>query len=485
MLAIGAVLVTVVLGCGGKKESPAVVIADPLAESLAHAPADAAVLAVVDTRPRSGPSAALARLVAKGLGGGVIGADDGASAGGGLDTGTVVVWSPDGSAARRFTARVLADGRLLGEQLDRREKAGALARQPDDGDYAVYRERQGGALARRGPVLVSAPDLPQLQAVLRRRRDRRAQWTPTLLRQRTLGLPQGAIARVALDAQPLLRSRPAALRLPWVAALRRVALTISPEVGVLRLRARASVAPGVAPADLPLAVGAQPPVPRGAAPLVAGIRDPRQTIGFARRATELLDPGALQDLDSAQELLDRYAGVDLQKDVIDQLTGTATLTSRDGRRFTLRSDLQDPGRTQDALGRLGTLSRFGGPLARLAGVDLGGFALDEQDGTYTLERDDRLVLRLAVVDGALVASNDPAADLQAAGRAPAGRPAPADGALRATLTRAFLADGLLPRLGTGRVPASTLASFGNALLLARGAPDGLDAQLIVPVRGTP
>jgi len=59
VLAMVATLALAIVGCGGKEE---VVIADPLAEALAHAPADAAALAVVATDGTAGPGAALARL---------------------------------------------------------------------------------------------------------------------------------------------------------------------------------------------------------------------------------------------------------------------------------------------------------------------------------------------------------------------------------------------------------------------------------------
>ena len=490
LLAIGAVLVAAMVGCGGK-EAKAVTIADPLAEALAHAPAGAAVLAVVDTAPQRGPSAALARLAAGALAsGGAGGLDVGAGAvagapapAGPLDAGVVVVWSPDGRTGQQFTARVVADGPALGKQLETRREAGALTARGDDGDYALYTERAGGALARRGPVLVSAPDLAALRAVLRRRRDGRAQWTPRLLAERTLGLPATALARVALDAQALVARRGGdARRLPWVAALRRAAVTLTPEVGALRARIRVTTAPGLAPAELPLVTGAAPPAVHGSGPLTASVRGPRQTVEFLRRTLDLLDPALLGGLRDAEGLLDRYAGVSLQQDLTDQLTGSATVTSRDARTFTLRSDLADPERTRDALGRVGTLARFGGPLAGLVGVDLNGFDVDEQDEVFTIKQNGDLLARLAVVGKVLVASTDPRADLKAAGQAPAGATPPSAGALRATLSPGFLRDGLLPRLGAAGVGPGVLEPFGDAVLLARSAPDGLDAQLILPVR---
>lgn len=483
--AIAAALLGAFGGCGGEKPAPGIEIADPLAEALAHAPADASVLAVIDTARQKGASAALARLLTGGLAGGVIGTENGAPEArtpGPLTTQDVVVWSPRTTLRRRFTARVVADGDRLGRQLDTRREAGALTAMGEDGDYALYVDRTGGALARRGPVLITAPGPDELRAVLRRRRSMQAQWTPALLRARTLGLPGGAIARVAIDAQAeLTRTDPAARRLPWVAALRRVALTLTPEVGALRVRVRAILEAGVPGEAFPLVTGTAPPQVRGAGAAAASFREPRQTIGFLRRAVDLLDPERLADLRAAEGLIDRFANVSLQEDLLDRLTGSATVTSSDGRTVTLRSELDDPDRTAGALGRLNTLATIGGPLASLVGVDTGGLDVDEAGGVYTLTQDKRLLVRLAVVDGLLLASTDPRADLKAAARAPVSTP-PALGAFRATLDPVFLARGL-PFLGLPRVAPGLLETFGTGVLTARGERDGIDAQLILPVRG--
>lgn len=484
--AIAAVLLGVLAGCGGKEEQD-VVIADPLAEALAHAPADAAVLAVIDTARQEGASAALSRLLTGSLAGGVIGAQAGgpdAQPSGPLTTGNVVVWSPRAEPRRRFTARVVADGDELGKQLETRREAGALKGMGEDGDYTLYADRTGAALARRGPVLITGPGPDELRSVLRRRRSGQDRWTRGLLESRTLGLPGGAIARVAIDAQAELsrtRTGAAARKLPWVAGVRRVALTLTPEVGALRVRVRANLAEGVPAEAFPLVTGAAPPRVRGAGTAVASVREPRQTLAFLRRSVDLLDPERLADLRSAESLIDRFANVSLQKDLLDRLTGSATVTSSDGRTATLRSELDDPERTAGALGRLNTLATIGGPLAGLVGVDTGGLDVEEDDGVYTLTQDRELLVRLTVVDGLLLASNDPRADLKALARAPVSSP-PALGAFRASLDPAFLARGL-PQLGLPRLAPGLLEAFGTAIFTARAERDGLDAQLILPVRG--
>jgi len=492
-LAVAAALAVAVTGCGTKEKD--VVIADPIAEALAHAPADAAALALIATDTAAGPGAALARLARRFPGIELVLAQGQATLGQrlGLDYATevepllgnpLVLWSVDGSAERRFAAWVVRDGDRLGELLEGRKRSGALAAAPAVGGYALFVRRDGGAYARRGPLLVSAPDLASLRTVLARRQAGRGQWSPALLRERGLGLPEGAVARVALDARALVARRGgSARRVPWVAALERAALTVSTAAGGLRVRARASTDAGrLAPNDVPIAGGVEPPATRGSGRIVAAVREPQQTLRFARRAVDLLDPQRLDGLRRAEEVLGRYARVSVQEELIDRLTGTATVTSRDARTVTLRAELDDPGRTADALGRLGALARLSGPLADLTGVDLGGIGVEGRDGgSYLVTQDGRLLVALAVVDGALVASNSPGADLVAAARAPAAPRAPTAGSFRANLDAELLKDQLVSRLGLPAFARGALAPLGAARITARGERELFDVQLVLPV----
>jgi len=493
VLVVVAVLAVSVTGCTTKKEE--VVIADPVAEALAHAPADAAALAVVATDTAAGPGAALARLGRRFGGIELVIGQAQATLGKrlGLDYATeirpllghpVVLWSADGSAERRFAAWVVRDGGKLGELLAAHERSGALVVVPGLAGYALYTRRDGGAYARRGPVLVSAPDLAGLRDVLRRRQAAHGQWSPRLLRGRGLGLPEGAVARVALDARALVARRGGnARRVPWVAALERAAVTVTPEAGGLRVHLRASTDAGALPPnEMPIVAGVEPPVTRGRGRLVAAVRDPQQTLRFVRRVVDLLDPRRLDGLRRAEAVLSRLARVSVQEDVIDRLTGSATLTSRDGRTLTLRAELDDPAATAGALERLGTVARLGGPLAGLAGVDLGGIGIDVQDrGRYVVTQSGRLLMALAVVDGALVASTDPGADLAAAARAPAAPRPPTAGAFRATVDAELLKDVLATRLGLSGLGRAALAPVGGLIVTARGERRLFDVQLVLPV----
>jgi len=395
-----------------------------------------------------------------------------------------VLWSPDGNAERRFAAWVVRDGAKLGELLATRERSGALVTAPGLAGYALYTRRGGGAYARRGPVLVSAPDLAALREVLRRRQAGRGQWSTRLLRERGLGLPEGAVARVALGARALVARRGGSARgVPWVAALERAAVPVTPEVGGLRVHARASSAAGaLAPNDVPIAPGVEPPVTRGRGRVIVAVRDPQQTLRFVRRVVDLVDPRRLDGLRQAEEVLSRFARVSVEKDLVNRLAGSATLTSSGGREVTLRADLDGSSVTADGLGRLGTIGRLGGPLAGLAGVDLGGLGVDAQDGGRdVVTQGGRRLVALADADGALVASTDADADLAAAARAPAAPRPPAAGAFRATVDAELLKDVLAARLGLSGFGRAALAPAGGLIVTARGERGRFDAQIVLPV----
>ncbi len=490
------VLAACLSACGGKGE--AVVVGDPTAEALAYVPAGAALVAVVQTSTRTGAGGALARLVERIPGAGLLASQAEAALVGaaGLETGTdlaplrgnpVVVWSSDGRGGQPFAAWVVADAGRLGDLIDAQVERGALRRagEPAEG-FELLARRDGLAVARKGQVVVAGPDVAALRAVLTRRARVRGQWTPALLRERRLGLSGGAVVEVLADAGAV-RGRVlgrGAQRVPWVAALQRVAVTASAEPGGLRLRARASTDPALATADVPIAGGVAPPLVRGTGPLVAAVRDPQHLLAFLRRTTDLVDPRRLDALRTLEGLLGRYAGVDVRNDVVGRLAGTLTLTSRDLRTATARSDVEDPGAVGDVLGRLGTIARLGGPLASLTGVDLQGYGVDERDGAEVLTRYGTPLVALAVHSGALVASTSPGADLAAAGAAaPPRAPPPPEGALRATVEPGLWKDVLVDRLGLPAFVLGPLAPFGHLVLTARGERTAFDVQIVVPVAG--
>ncbi len=472
-------------------------VADPAAEALGFAPADVPVVAVLVTDPdsparrdlaglsRRFPAAELARAQVDGLLRDRVGVGERDLRP--LLGNPAIAWASRVDAlADGGLAWIATDGARLEELLEEREEAGRLRRLPPQRGFTRY-AAPGVALAVRGQRLVAAPDPPALAAALGRHRSRRGGLSRAALDERRLGTAPGALLTVLAEAGPLVAraAGPAAARgVPWLRAVRRVALRVGAGPGGLVARARLETPAGtVRPADLPIARGPQAPVPRGRGELTAGVRAARQTVAFARGVAAVTRPQELRRIDDTLDLLRRYAGIDVQADLIDRLTGTTTFTAdATGRRVTARGELADPRPAVAALERLRALSSLG-PLADLAGIDTGGLRVQEEGGRFVVLRDDVPLVVLAVRGRVLVASNDPRVDVDAVAAAPPVRlPSPqGPGALQAVLERGAAARLLLGRLGLPAEAALLLTGLGAPALSAQAELDRTDLLLRIPV----
>lgn len=293
--------------------------------------------------------------------------------------------------------------------------------------------------------------------------------TPAAFARRLAAIDtRGAVVRGTVDPRRL----PAVPGFPGVRPTA-AAIALVPDDDGATVRARLTLP------DPPLARGPQAPAPRApkGVPLVASVRDLATTI---RRAREL---ASNPDLDRLDDLLRQFAGIDLQGDVLDQLTGTTTITSRDGRTYSARGDVADPGKvdgTLEALDRVGKLAGLAGVL----GVDLGGYEVkDGPQGTRSITKDDRLVVTLGVIAGALVLTNDPKADLDAIASAPpAGRVLPAHGALHAAVEHELATGLIVQSLRLPGIARLALGAIGDLTLDGVADDAGVTLTLRVPVR---
>ena len=393
VVAVGAVI-TVVSGGGGDDEGAA--RADARAEALAFAPRDAPGIAAVDTgAPAAG--AILQQLVP------------------------------------RLTNRALQAGDvapLLGQDaavalLDPRARRGSVSFVPRErsdldavtrglratGSYRGARlySSGGGALAVRGDALVAAPDDAALRRALDARADPAKHLTPTAFETRLGDLPETAPVQVVFDARAVLTAQePGLARTRWGRALRGGAAVLAAAGDGVRIPFRLDSAPGLTRADLPFAPGARVPVARGRAPYVLGVRGFDRLLNFLRAT----DPERFAAIDRLEGAVPSFLGLDVG-DLLRNLSGDATVTSRDLRTLVVRTDPRDAGAWRTAIGAAGTLSG----LLQTLGVD--GIEIDEQPGeVYRLRVDGRLIVRAAIFGRTLVVTNDPSADLRAAAVAP-------------------------------------------------------------------
>jgi hypothetical protein len=327
-------------------------------------------------------------------------------------------------------------------------------------DAPAPRPTRGAVSAARDGVVLVAPSAADLNTAEAAAHAPSAKYARATFDRRFAGLPAAAGARVAFDPKTLLAQRsPEAANSAWGRSLRdgvAVLTTSGPEV---RVPFRIAADPvGLEPKDLPLATGPQPPQARGSAPLVVGLRDPAQTLAFARQA------GLLQQLD----LLDQLPGF-LKPDLTNLgPNGTVTSTTLDLDHLTARFEPPDPGDWATKLGRIDTLAGLAGKAV------LGGLSIDHRDGAYTLTNDGELVARAGVYGRALVLSNDPTADLRAAAAAPAAPTPPgAAGALTARLRSSVLAT---------QIPELVRARVGDLTAWARAELAGVNGELRLALR---
>lgn len=312
----------------------------------------------------------------------------------------------------------------------------------------------GVAVARKGPLLV-AGDLTSVDQALDDR-SRGAGMTTRLFGERLRGLPADALLRVEGNAALV----PAAQRskIAWVRALNRFALTVRADATGLHARLRAASRP-VALDDVPLAPGATPPAPLGRTNgATAGIRDLRHVIRFGLRALKERDPGTYRRYELARRGLKLVRRGDIDRDVIDQLGGTATLWSPDLKTFTLTAPVADPGRMAHALGGLKPLMDRLFAAAGLAGA------------------------RYGVAGDTFVVTTTPGPSLAQLATGRAARIGALTGAVTGVVRAPVLRQTLIERLGLPPIASIALGALGDATFSLRTATTGLEATADLSIR---
>ena len=318
--------------------------------------------------------------------------------------------------------------------------------------FATSKPAPAGTTRAAGVVL-SAPDSAATRAAVAQAREPAAAYARDTFAKRFDGLPADAGARVAFDPRRLLVQRqPKLAATRWGRSLRDGAAVLGRTTDGLRVPFRITAEPvGLSAADLPFATGAAAPPTNGSAALTVGLRDPAQTVAFARAA----------DLVPALTLLDSLPGI-VKPDLTD-LGPAATLTSADSRTVTARTAPPDPG---DWATKLGAIDTFSGLI--------GGVDVTKRDGAYDIAQNGALLARAGVYGPAVVLSNDPRADLRVLATAPAAPPlAGAHGGLTITGSRDLLKP-YLPGIVRSRIRAL------NAW--ARVETTGLTGELRIPLR---
>jgi hypothetical protein len=230
------------------------------------------------------------------------------------------------------------------------------------------------------------------------------------------GLPEDAFARVYVDVQGLLgqsEGAKAARKIEWVNALRTLGLTVSAQKDSIDVEFNLHTdGTDLTDADLPVASGDEAAqVVQRPGEIGVGLRDPRQLIAFFESALQAVDPQTFGDYEQGKRALSAKLDLDVDKDVIAQLTGNLSVSATIQGQFGVRAEVKDPqafAKTVDKVAK--ALPELGSGLG-IEGVRRSGDLYEARlsgGGTFVF----------GVAGGALVAATDAARAHQLASAQP-------------------------------------------------------------------
>ena len=328
---------------------------------------------------------------------------------------------------------------------------------------ATLYEAGGTDFAVKDDLLVIADNQDQLKAALERA-DGDDHFDEDTFNAALDGLPDGALMRLYVDAEGLLKSDPGSVdarKVKWIGALRSVGLTATAKEDAVDIDFRARTEGDLSDEDLPIAPGEEaPPVIKREGEIGLGIRDLAHIVRFAENAGQAIDPAGFGDYAKAKKTIDTQLGVSLDDDLVGQMTGNVSASvSLDGG-FGVRAELKDP----QAFRR--TLAKVADVLPSFAeGAGFGTVALSKPKGGqdfYALSQPDGDSVIFGVVDDVLVVAND----ARRAGALATTEPEAVEGANGSVVVGADaeqLVNTLLRQFG-GAFGLPDLGGFGTGLL---------------------
>jgi hypothetical protein len=223
---------------------------------------------------------------------------------------------------------------------------------------------------------------------------------------RLAGLQDDGLLKVGVNAQQAIAASPdsaQARKVKWVNGLRDVGLVASAKDDGIEEIFKATTE-GVSEEDLPLAPGSQAaPVVRRASDVGFGLRNLSQLVTFSEAAAQATDPKGYRDFQRKKQRANKTLGIDLDKDVVDQFQGDASMSIGIDGGFAVRSDLKDPTAFQ------ATLRKAAPKLAKLGKEEHVAVVVPKKpDGFYALANAKGKKYVFAVIGGKFVLATDAA-----------------------------------------------------------------------------
>jgi hypothetical protein len=195
-------------------------------------------------------------------------------------------------------------------------------------------------------VVVLAGSRPLLEAALKRA-DGGDHLSESDFEAGLNGLPTDALARVYLNVQSLLSQSDgarAARRIEWVDALRTLGLTVSAQKQSIDVEFNAvTKGDDLTDQDLPFASGDEAAkVVKRKGEIGVGLRNPSQLVAFFESALQAVDPQSFGDYEQGKRAIAAKLDLDIDKDLIAQLTGNLSVSATLNGDFAARAEVKDP-----------------------------------------------------------------------------------------------------------------------------------------------
>ena len=324
----------------------------------------------------------------------------------------------------------------------------------------VFQTKSGNLTALKDGTLVSTRSKADLEAALKR-----ASGDHMTEQDFTAGLGdlnKDSLVRITGDVQPIFAANPQASatisKVKWLAALRTFGLTISAQNDGIEEAFSAKTEGQLQDSDLPLASGSQSaPVVRRAGEIGIGIRNPSQIFTFAQAVSQLTNSSGYAKFQKQKAKLNKQLGINIDRDLIGQLTGNSAVSVALNGDFAVRADLRDPAAAE------ATLKKVAPRLVKIAkGKSLGLSTPSNGKGFYALAQANGKKIVFGVVGKSFVAATDAARAAQFAGESPSTVPGAKGSVVVATDARA-LANAIAQQRGQGAAAQIVTSALGDLI----------------------
>jgi hypothetical protein len=348
-------------GCGGSSSS------DPLGGPLSYMPKDTPVVVAIDTNLKSQQAQNVGKLLDKF---GPIGNSikqqlkKGVQSGSNVDFDTdikpllgndLVVGIPDAKSLNGGGNTPTIEA-IKTKDAGKAKAAAAKGSTKVGSSHGadIYKDNSGTYTAVQGDTLVGADTQAMLEAALARH-DGGSHMSKDDFTSALGDLDKNAIVRVAGNLQTIINQSPGSAKarnIKWVAALRKFGLTASAQPSSVAVDFQVQTAGGLADSDLPIASGsAGAPVVKRPGEIGIGLRNPQQVYNFVLSALQATNPQQFGQFQAAKQQIGSRLGVNIDKDLIGQLTGNATASATTSSQFAARADLKNPATFKTALAK--------------------------------------------------------------------------------------------------------------------------------------